>query len=709
MIEGREQVEESTETGWSNPPTIEDLKKDYQAAKSIHNTQIVKIDTWLDNLNIAGKAKINKIEGKSSIAPKLIRKQAEWRYASLSEPFLSTDDIFNVDPITFEDKESAIQNALVLNNQFNTKIDKIKFVDEFVRTAVDEGTVLARVGWREEEGEVQEEVPVYDFIPSEDPEILQLHDQIHQEMQQDPTVLDSLPDEIRQAHELTMETQQPIAPVQVGTEVVTKTVVTHNMPTVEVCDYNNIIVDPTAKGDLEKARFVIYSFETSMSELKRADKYINLDKVLISNSSVLGEPDHASDQELETFTFNDKPRKRLVAFEYWGEWDIDNSGIVKPIVVTWIGNTFIQMEENPFPDKKHPFVSAQYLPVRKSVYGEPDGALLEDNQRVVGAVTRGMIDTMGRSANGQVGSRKDALDVTNKRKFDKGQDYEYNGGVNPGDAFHMHTFPEIPKSAEFMLNLQNTEAESLTGVRAFNSNSSGTALGNTATAVRSALDATSKRELGILRRLAACVTQIGRKFISMNAVFLSEEEVVRITNDEFVTVRKDDLAGNFDLRLTISTAEADNDKAQELSFMLQTLGNTIGLEFSQIILSDIARLRKMPALAKRIEEFQPTPDPVEQQRAALELQLLEAQIANERAKASENTVDIGLKEAKTETELAKTRGLHSQADKTDLDYLEQQSSTTHNRKIDELETKGKTKLDELAAQSILPNNSSDAI
>jgi hypothetical protein len=49
------------------------------------------------------------------------------------------------------------------------------------------------------------------------------------------------------------------------------------------------------------------------------------------------------------------------------------------------------MEENPFPDKKLPFISVQYLPTRKSIYGEPDGALLEDNQKIIGAVTRGMI------------------------------------------------------------------------------------------------------------------------------------------------------------------------------------------------------------------------------------------------------------------------------------------------------------------------------
>jgi hypothetical protein len=86
----------------------------------------------------------------------------------------------------------------------------------------------------------------------------------------------------------------------------------------------------------------------------------------------------------------------------------------------------------------------------------------------------------------------------------------------------MDTYPEIPNSALNMLNLQNNEAESLTGVKAFNSGISGSALGNTATGIRSALDAASKRELGILRRLADGINQIGRKIISMNSEFLSD-------------------------------------------------------------------------------------------------------------------------------------------------------------------------------------------
>jgi len=96
-------------TNWENPPTVRKLKQDYTDARSSHDAQVCKIDTWLDNLNITGKAKRTKTATRSAISPKLIRKQAEWRYASLAEPFLSTNDIFNAAPISFEDKDAAVQ------------------------------------------------------------------------------------------------------------------------------------------------------------------------------------------------------------------------------------------------------------------------------------------------------------------------------------------------------------------------------------------------------------------------------------------------------------------------------------------------------------------------------------------------------------------------------------------------------------------------
>ena len=671
--------EKSTLTDWANEPSIRDLKQDYTDSLQDKDEHVAKVDIWLDNLNITGTAKLPASRERSTVVPKVIRKQAEWRYASLSEPFLSTEDIFNVEPITYEDKAAAVQNALVLNNQLNTKINKIKFIDEYVRTAVDEGTAIVRVGWDFEEEEVDVEVPDFTYQPSPDPQAGQIHQQIHQAMQQEPESFNELPPEMQQAHQLTMQNGTPIMPIPAGSHIEKQTKVVKNCPTVEVLNYKNVSIDPTCLGDLDKASFLIYTFESNLSELEKDGKYENLDEINIEGNSILAEPDNTSTNE-SSFNFTDKPRKKFIVHEYWGYWDIDGEGVVKPIVATWVGEILIRLEENPFPDQRLPFVAVQYLPVRRSIYGEPDGELLLENQKIIGALTRGMVDVMGRSANGQMGSRKDALDLTNKRKFDAGKDYEFNAQVDPRQAFHMHTFPEIPNSAQYMVAAQNADAESLTGVKAFSSGDggiSGKALGNTATGIRSALDATSKRELGILRRLAEGMKQIGRKIISMNAEFLEDEEVIRITNDEFEPIRRDDLAGKFDLRLTISTAEADNQKAEELAFMLQTTAQSMGPEFAQIILSDIAKLRKMPDLAKRISEYQPQPDPLDQQIKQLEIQKLQAEIQKISSEAQESTAGAQL-------DMAKAADIGSDTDQKNLDFVDQQSGKTQNRDLQKL-------------------------
>ena len=664
---------------WKNAPKLQNLKQDYLDAKSTHDAQVTKIEGWLDNLNVTGKALVKTPDGNSKIVPKLIRKQAEWRYSALTEPFLSTMDLFNVAPVTWEDKDAAKQNELMLNYQFNVHIDKTHFIDEFVRAAVDEGTVIVRTGWEFSEEEYEEEVPVVQFQPNEAfGETLQ---QIQQLQAENPTRFDiDVPDELKQALEISMQQGFPMEPVVVGSETQTKVRTVYNRPTLSVCDFRNVIIDPTCYGDIDKASFVIYSFESSLSELEKDGRYKNLNMVNVDTSSILGMPDHATTDGSKNFNFSDKPRKKFVVYEYWGYWDIDGSGIVKPFVASWVGDTLIRMEENPFPDKKIPFVVCSYLPVKRSVYGEPDGSLLEDNQKVIGAVTRGMIDILGKSANGQTGIRKDMLDATNRRKFEKGMDYEFNPGVDPRVGVFMHTYPEIPNSAQFMLQLQNMEAESLTGVKSFTQGVSAQSLGQVAAGIRGALDAASKRELGILRRLSNAILKIGRKIISMNSEFLSDEEVVRVTNEEFVKIDRKDLAGNFDIRLSISTAEEDNAKAEELAFMLQTGASSADPGEVRMIRAEIARLRKMPDLAKKIESYQPPPpDPMQQQLQQLEMAKLEAEVALLQAKVANEQATAQLNGAKIGTEQAKAANLSSDTDIKNLDFVEQESGVKQER------------------------------
>ena len=672
---------------WANPPTVKDLKGDLSEAMPNHNQHINRVNDWITALR--GEIKIKTQEGRSKVQPKLVRKQNEWRYSALEEPFLSTDDMFMVNPVTYQDVESAKQNMMILNKQFRVDIPKVKFINKYIRTAVNTGTVITKLSWESEVDTVLDEVPVFTQTPEE----------LYQALQELVMTGQMSEEEAIQI----METGEPIQ-IGVTSEYVEKEVI--NRPVLQVRDSRNVIIDPSCEGEVSNAKFIIDKFLTDLSTLKKDSRYSNLEKIQEKEYSSASDTTYY-DSEYNNdpnFRFNDKPRQKLVAYEYWGYWDINGDGIVKPIVATWIGDTMIRLEENPYPDKQLPFVVVQYLPPDyETVYGDADASLLKDNQDIIGAVSRSMIDLIGRSANAQQGIRKDLLDPINSKRFKDGLDFEYNPVSNVKDALFTTKIPEIPRSALEMIQLQNNEAEALTGVKAFTGGISGDALGSSVGGIRSALDATAKRELGILRRLSDGLKEIGKKIIAMNSVWLSDEEVIRITDEEFVAIKRSDLAGNFDLSLSVSTAEADNQKASELSFMLQTTGGVLPLEITKLILAKIANLRKLPDLAKQIEEFQPQPDPIAQEKAMLEVELLKAQITNEYSKARENEEDINLKSARAANELAKAGKTASEKDKLDLDFVEQASGLQQEREL-EKQVIGLQFKDRLSKES-KPNNS----
>ena len=294
----------------------------------------------------------------------------------------------------------------------------------------------------------------------------------------------------------------------------------------------------------------------------------------------------------------------------------------------------IRLEENPYPDQKPPYIVVPYTPQLRGLYGEPDAELLGDNQRVLGAVTRGIIDSLGRSANGQKAFAKGFLDPINKRKFANGEDYEFNPSMPPNVGFIEHQYPELPNSAMGIIQLMNNEAEALTGVKAFSGGLAGDAYNTkVATAIRGVLDAASKREMSILRRLAKGIKELGDKIIAMNAVFLSDTEVVRVTNRQYISVKREDLKGNFDLDVDIATAEEDNAKSENLAFLLQTIGNTFDQSLSSLVLAEIAELKRMPQLAEKIRTWQPDPQQVQFQQQLQQLQLQQVQLQNELIKS----------------------------------------------------------------------------
>lgn len=614
------------------------LKADLKAADLLKRDQDAVIAKWKAEYN--GDPYGNEKKGKSAIVSRDIKKQSEWQHATIVDPFVSTSDVIKCIPITWEDDEAARQNELLLNTQFCRKFDRFNFMSKAVKVLDREGTLVVQTGWDYEDEEVTTTAEMVVMDPETGMEVI-----VEQE--------------------------------------VTETIVKKNQPTAKVCRNEDIYIDPTCQDNLDNAQFVIYRYETDLSSLKKDGRYKNLEQV-----AKVGREDFDFDPPDETeFRFSDEPRKKMVVYEYWGNYDMNGDGIAEPIVCAWINDVIIRLQSNPYPDGKPPFIVVPFNSVPFKIHGEANAEMIGDNQKVKTAIIRGIIDNMAQSNNGQVAVRKGALDQVNRKKFLAGANFEYNGSPND---FWQGSYNNIPGSAFDMIGLMNNEIESITGTKSFSGGINAGSLGSTATGARGALDATATRRMNIVRNIAEnLVKPLIRKWMSYNSEFLEDEEVIRVTNSEFVPVRKDDLDGKIDLDVTIATAEDNAAKSQELSFLLQTLGPNEDPAIRRTIMADIMELMRMPEQAKRIREYQPQPDPVQEQlkklemeRLMLENEKLKADIQDKMARANENTIDAQLKMNKAAVEAAKARKLTSEADMTDLRFIKEDEGFSHLEKVE---------------------------
>ena len=688
-------VDLAAETGWANPPKVANLSSDLDAARPSQQEFVAQLKLWMDYLETKGIGAAPKRKGRSQVQPKLIKKHAEWRHPSMSEPFLSSSKLFDVAPRTWEDKKGAIQAELLLNHQFERYVDKVAFIDEMVRVGDNQGTVVAEVGWKRITEMVPTQVPTIEFYPldpqAHQQEVAQL--QADMALMENPLAFNQLPTERKEAAMYSSANNVPVIGVVTAVQTVLTEKIIKNHPTVQIIDLMNLFVDPSCSGKLSDARFVAYSFETSKGELRADGRYKNIDHIAVSANATTGETQHNTTTP-NNFQFSDEERKRFVAYKMYALWDVEGNGQLKPIVAVWANNVLLQLDSSPFSDEEFPFVIIPVNPIPKKWHGEPDGELLIEQQKTIGALTRGMIDLLGRSANGQQGMPKQFLDAPNRRKFDDGEDYEYNPAMgNPEQLIIMHKYPEIPQSAMALLQQQYGDAESHTGIQSWGQGVNSGSMGDVAAGIKGALAATAKREMSILRRYASGVAKIGMKFLSMSKDFLSDEEIVRVTNDQFVAITRDGIDGKFDITVKVSSAEEDNLKAQELSFMLQTVGPKVDFRITKKVMAEVARLRKMPELAHDIANFEPQPDPLVVAEQQAKLRKLEAEIATE--------------EAKREYYLAQTKLLGAKADQQALDTVEQGTGTAHVREMAKMEAQGEANQDLTITKGLLDQGRTD--
>ena len=654
------------------------LKQDLTNSESFKSEWDSKRETYINEW--AGKKYGNEKKGKSQVISRDIKSAQTWQHAALKDPFVNSTDAVKVTPVGAEDTPLNEQTAVVLNYQYARQFNRYNFITTSLKIFQVEGTVVARIFWDYEEKEVEVEEPVMEMLPP--PEIMQQLQQARQATQMGQMGP-------MQFQQLQQQAQQMVQPTQVGVKKVMKTVKVKNNPNARVCKNTDLWIDPTEKENIENAEFVIERFRTNMSALKQNPLYSNLDKIVIEDSDPTGDSYEVIYEDDGSFTFTDDPRKELDVYEYWGNFDLHGTGITVPMVCAWVGNTVIRLEESPYSDGKVPFISCAFDPEPFSINGESNGELLSTDQKIRTAIKRSFIDTLDKSTNGQRGFQAGTLDPINISRFKNGQDFEFQGQT---PNFWEGKYNDFNSSVMNFYQLVGGEMQANVGVRPFAGGQQNGVL-QSAKQVGAAMDAVGKREVDISRNFAEnFIKPMLIKWHSMNNDFLEAEDIERITNKPYVPFDPMDIDGNMDIRIQVNTAESDAEKSRELAFLQQTLGPNDDPKVSRKIRAEMFRLKQMPELAKWIEEFEPQPDPLMQEKAKLEIEELKASIAEKQSRAAENQVDMERKRADTILLQAKARELHGKADKTDLDYVRTQTGQAHMEDMEKEQQKADNQL-----------------
>ncbi|RLA61274.1 MAG: hypothetical protein DRQ78_08795, partial [Epsilonproteobacteria bacterium] len=519
----------------------------YRQSKSGKEPVNKQIDGWLDIYK--GKLYGNEQAARSKVIVRDVYKTIEALKPNLTEPFIGSPKPIDAVPYTAAGEMSSGASEKLLNYQFTTQQDRRSLMNTLADVVAREGTVWAKNEWKYEDEEFRTPMTV----PKE--------------------ALAMIQDE----YEIVSDNGD-IVDIEVIQIEVKK-----NEPHIRLCRNEHIFTDPTAECD-DDIQFIIHQYDTTMSDLKSAGVYKNLDKLEAKSSDTnLHDTSLGVSRDVDAIefgrnpnyrVFGDSARQKITIMEYWGYYDLDGDGIAEPVLIVWDkqNEIFIREEDNPMPDKEIPFERAVYIEEPFSLWGKALADAMDDGQKIHTAFMRGMIDNAALANNGQKFIMKGGIDQANFRRMVNGEKHIYMN-QNPAEVLQDGSYNEMPSSMFNMYEMVEAQNEGITGVtrqgQGLNSQSADqTAAGASITNTNS-----QRRMLDTVRNISNMLRKLLRRQLSYSLEFLQEEDWIRITG---MQKPQGVLGKDFDIQVNLVTDAQKQSKIHQYLQMFQNLQYVTG-------------------------------------------------------------------------------------------------------------------------------------
>ena len=170
--------------------------------------------------------------------------------------------------------------------------------------------------------------------------------------------------------------------------------------------------------------------------------------------------------------------------------------------------------------------------------------------------------------------------------------------------------------------------------------------------------------------------------VAMNGIWLNETETIAISKTQFVDVNRDELQGDFFLAVGVKSPSEAEGKAQQLTFVAQTLGAEADWGIRKIFISEICRLYGLDSMLTAITNYEPQPD-----ENAIKLQQLQMQELQ--SKIDKNTAEAEYYRSRGNFVEAQVDDVTAAADQKSLDFIEQEQGIKHARQKEIVEAQAK--------------------
>jgi hypothetical protein len=266
------------------------------------------------------------------------------------------------------------------------------------------------------------------------------------------------------------------------------------------------------------------------------------------------------------------------------------------------------------------------------------------------------------------------------------------------NAFYQGQYNRIPSEVFKVLQDVDYDKQIISGIIPLQGGQGTQAIYGSQASKTGQMNSLMLKELDTINNIAEnLIKPMLNKWLIYIYDLLEPSEIENITKMKFVEPEKELIINYLDnFTIDISTQQTDEIKASELTFMMQTLGNTIPFDITKLMMVEIARLKKMPNLAQQIKEFEPKPDPYEEQLKQIQLQ--QAQLELQKLQA-----DIGVKGADAQLKQAKAKEANNKATATGLNTIKEKYGISQQQKEKELMMKHQMDMQKLELQQNLKN------